>query len=252
MDKKPQELEPRRLDELLLARGHASSRTKAQGLIRSGAVVVDGRTIVRPGERVRPDADIQLLQKEDPWVSRGATKLLGALLRFGVDPKGRACLDLGSSTGGFTQVLLAHGATRVIAVDVGTDQLVDLLRSDPRVEVREGTHVSDLTPESIPTDLSLVVMDLSFISLAKVFPILASLLAPGTEVIALVKPQFEVGKDAIKKGIVRDATLRDAALRDVLASAEWAGFVVKDTMDSPIEGAEGNREFLAHLTRRIS
>lgn len=238
-----------RLDEAVLLSKLASSRRKAQDLIRSGAVMVGGVVQRRPGTRVTANVEIVLLQQEDPWVSRGAWKLLAALDRFGVDPCGRVCLDLGSSTGGFTQVLLARGASRVIALDVGTDQLAPVLRAEPRVDVREGTHILDLSPGELPKEITLVVIDLSFISLTKVFPKLAELLAVGTEVLALVKPQFEVGKNAIKKGVVRDATLREEALRSVVVAAEHAGFVVRGTMESPIEGGEGNREYLAWLTK---
>lgn len=242
----------RRLDEALVAQGRVSSRTRAQALIRSGAVSVDGRVVDRPGARVAVDAALELAHPESPWVSRGAEKLLSALDRFGIDPEGKTCLDIGSSTGGFTQVLLARGARQVVAVDVGTEQMAPTLRSDPRVDLREGTHVLHLTREEIPGNISLIVADLSFISLAKVLPKLAEIAAPGIDAIVLVKPQFEVGKDAIKKGIVRDVELRELALQDVLAAAERSGFTVRGTMDSPIEGSEGNREYLAHLTRNIA
>ena len=243
----------RRLDAELAARGLARSRTHAAILISSGVVTVDGAPVVKPSARVRSDQMLDVAQA-DHYVSRAAHKIIAALDAFGVDPTGRLALDLGASTGGFTQVLLERGARRVIALDVGHDQLDRSVRSDDRVVAVDGVNVRYLTPDQL-AELSggaerpsLVVGDLSFISLSHVIPAIVAVAEPGADILLLVKPQFEVGRGVVREGIVRDAGLRDDAVMGVLWSAWDAGLHTLGVIPSPLAGSQGNREYLVHLS----
>ena len=240
-----------RIDELLVARGLAPSRQRARALVMAGLVVVGDRRVDKPGQRVDPEAEVRLKGEHNPYVSRGGLKLEAALEAFGVDPAGRVCVDVGASTGGFTDCLLQHGARRVYAVDVGYGQLAWRLRQDPRVVSLERRNIRTLDPGEIPEPADLVVVDTSFISLRLVLPRVWELVAPGGEVVALVKPQFEVGREHVGKGgVVRDPGLRERALRSVLEAARDLGFQVMGTAESPVPGAKkGNVELLAHLRR---
>lgn len=237
-----------RLDRLLVARGLAPSRERAQALIMAGAVRVDGRPSGKPGTLVSPEARLEVVGTDHPFVGRGGVKLEGALAALRIDVAGRTALDLGASTGGFTDCLLKRGARRVYALDVGRGLLDWSLRSDPRVVLLEGKNARDLVPGDLPGPVDLVVADVSFISLRLILPPLPPLLLPGADVVVLVKPQFEVGKgDVGKGGIVRDPEKHLGALRSVAAAAAAAGFGVRGACASPITGAEGNREFFLHL-----
>lgn len=233
---------PVRLDALLVSRGLAASRARARELIEEGAVQVDGIVADKPGRRVRPDQDIALTREDHRWVGRGALKLLGVLEPLGVQVEGRVCADLGASTGGFTQVLLEHGAERVYALDVGKGQLDWSLRTDERVVVMEGINVRYL--EALPEPVSLVVGDLSFISLRTILPAVVRILAPEGLALLMVKPQFEVGPELVQKGgVVRSPEARQAAIEGVAAAAVDLGLEVRGGMDSPVAGARaGNVE----------
>ena len=242
-------MDPVRLDRLLVDRGLVASRPRAERLITDHGVRVDGVEIRKAGKKVRPDATLELLGQDFPWVSRGALKLLAALDHYGLDPGGRTVLDLGASTGGFTEVCLHRGAAFVHAVDVGTDQLVPALREDPRVADLQQTHLKDLDSAQLDPRPDVVVIDLSFISLDHVWPRLEEWVAPTGWGVALIKPQFEVGpKHLGRNGIVRDSNIRDKALRHCMAQAGAAGFPCAEPIDSPIEGGSGNREFLVHFS----
>lgn len=235
----------KRLDRLLVERGLAESREKAQALIMAGEVLVNGQKGAKPGQAVAEDAAIEVLARP-PYVSRGGYKLAAALDGFGVSVEGLVCLDIGSSTGGFTDVLLQRGAARVHAVDVGAGQLDWKLRNDPRVVVHEGVNARELTFDEIGEHAALAVMDVSFISATLVAPAVAPLLLPDGKMIVLVKPQFEVGRGQVGKGgIVRDPELHRAACARVSAAMEALGFRTR-LMESPILGAEGNKEFLLY------
>ena len=239
-----------RLDVLLVARGLAESRTRAEALVLAGRVRVKGVERPKPGTSVPPDAEVTVDSPEHPWVSRGGVKLAAGLDAFGVDPAGKTCLDVGASTGGFTDVLLARGAARVYAVDVGHGQLHARLRSDPRVVLREGVNARLLTREAVPEPCALLVADVSFISLRLVLPAAVPLLAPGAEAVVLVKPQFESERGEVGRGgIVRDPAVRSRALARVVAVAEALGLTPLGTVESPITGADGNVEFLAAFRR---
>jgi 23S rRNA (cytidine1920-2'-O)/16S rRNA (cytidine1409-2'-O)-methyltransferase len=242
-----------RLDALLAARGLVRSRTAAAKLVQAGRVLVDGRAVVKPSASVRADAALEV-DHEDEWVSRAARKLVGALDTFAVDPSGRVVLDVGASTGGFTQVLLARGAERVVALDVGHGQLDPVVRQDRRVVVVEGCNARSLTSgeydsfDPAASRTSLVVGDLSFISLTLVLPALADAV-PAEEYVLLVKPQFEVGRTGIREGIVHDPALRQDAVMGVLWAAWDLGFGTAGVAESAIVGTHGNHEYVAHLTR---
>jgi len=240
-------LQRQRIDQLLCERGLAESREKARALLLAGAVMVNGQRVDKAGAQVAVEASIEVLEKM-PWVSRGAWKLLGALDRWHIDVSGRVCLDVGSSTGGFTDVLLARGAARVHCVDVGAGQLHWKLRNDPRVVLHEGVNARFLEPAHIGEPAQLMVCDVSFISVTLILPALAPLLAAPREFVVLVKPQFEVGREQVGKGgIVRDPALHEAAVAKVKAAAEMLGFET-EVAESPVTGAEGNKEFLLHGT----
>ena len=238
-----------RLDRLLVDRGLVTSRPRAERIITLHGVRVDGVEMRKPGKKVSLEATIELLGEDLPWVSRGALKLVAALDHYQLDPTGRTVLDLGASTGGFTEVCLKRGARFVHAVDVGTNQLVDALRQDPRVADLQQTHLKDLHAEQLQPVPNSVVIDLSFISLDHVWHRLPGWLAPAGWGIALVKPQFEVGQKHLgRNGVVRDAAIRKKAVENSMVQAVEAGFLCSDPMDSPIEGGSGNREFLLHFT----
>ena len=246
----PDDSEARRLDVEMVRRGLSPSRTQARAAIEAGLVTVDGTVAVKPGQMVR-DAAAIVAEAAHPWASRGGVKLAHALDVFGVDPAGRACLDVGASTGGFTDVLLARGARRVAAVDVGRGQLAARLAADARVVSLEATDARSLTAEMIGEAPSLVVCDASFIGLAKVWPVALDLAAPGADLVALFKPQFEVGRANIGKGgIVSDSAAVDAAAAELEAWLTARGWSQPQWTDSPIAGGDGNRERLL-LSRKI-
>jgi 23S rRNA (cytidine1920-2'-O)/16S rRNA (cytidine1409-2'-O)-methyltransferase len=246
---------PVRLDALLAARGLARSRTVASKLIQDGRVLVGGRAVLKPSTPIASDADIEV-DAADEWVSRAARKLVGALDAFDVDPADRVVLDVGASTGGFTQVLLARGARRVIALDVGHGQLHPTIALDERVVVVEGTNARNLTRadylalDGAAAETALVVGDLSFISLRLVLPALAEAV-PADEFVLLVKPQFEVGRGGVREGIVHDAGLRNDALMNVLWAAWDLGLGTSGLAASPIVGTHGNHEYLARFQRGV-
>jgi len=242
----------RRADQALVERGLAESRARAQALILAGKVFSGERRVEKPGEAVREDAPLELRGGQDhPWVSRGGVKLAHALEHFGLSPEGRVCLDIGASTGGFTDVLLKHGAARVYAVDVGHGQLAWSLRNDPRVVVLERTNARYLDASQVPEPVGVLVCDASFIGLRTVLPAPLALCAPGAWAVALIKPQFEAGPEAVGKGgVVRDPAVHEA----VCAAIEswWSGLPgwrVIGLTPSPILGPEGNREFLIAAER---
>ena len=236
-----------RLDERLLAEGLAPSRTLGQALIRAGRVLVDDVPVDKPGTRIRGDARLRLRGEARRFVSRGGEKLAGALADLGLDPAGLACLDVGASTGGFSDCLLRAGARRVVAVDVGYGQLHPSLRSDPRVRTLERTHARDLAAAAVGDDIGLVCADVSFISLRQVLPHLARA-APGAQWLLLVKPQFEVGRGRVGKGgVVRDDALRAEAVDAVAASAAGLGYRVRGRAESRLAGPKGNREVFLWL-----
>ena len=240
-----------RVDQLLVERGLAESREKAQALILAGHVLVNSQKATKPGHSVPRDAAIEVAERM-PYVSRGGFKLAGALDHWNIDVNGWICLDVGASTGGFTDCLLQRGAGRVWAIDVGHNQLDWKLRKDPRVESREGVNARFLRPQDFPTPFDMAVCDASFISLTLLIPAMVPLLAPHGAMILLVKPQFEVERGQVGKGgIVRDPELHQAACARVRAAVETLGFQT-DIIESPILGTEGNREFLLYAQRRIS
>jgi 23S rRNA (cytidine1920-2'-O)/16S rRNA (cytidine1409-2'-O)-methyltransferase len=244
-----------RLDQLLVDRGLAPSRERARALILAGDISVDGRPAGKAGMAVAADAEIVLRTPDHPWVGRGGLKLAHALDTFAIDPAGMIALDIGASTGGFTDVLLQRGAARVVALDVGHNQIDWKIRTDPRVLVLEGVNARYLTIDQLPADarqFNLVTIDVSFISLRHILPIVPSLLAPGAHVIALVKPQFEAGKaDVGKGGIVRDERIHARVIDEVIEAARQVGLMQRGLEPSPVTGAEGNREFLLHLSDRM-
>ncbi|WP_430397409.1 TlyA family RNA methyltransferase [Ferrovibrio sp.] len=240
-----------RLDQALVERGLAESRAKAQAAIMAGLVFSGERKLDKPGHAVAVDQPLELRGKPHPWVSRGGIKLKHGLDHFGLDATGRVCLDIGASTGGFTDVLLQHGAAKVYAVDVGEGQLDWRLRNDPRVVVLEKTNARHLTTEQVPEAVDAVVCDASFIGLETVLPAPLALAKPGAFAVALIKPQFEVGRERVGKGgVVRDAALHDEVCARIRAWFEsLAGWRVLGLEPSPILGPEGNREFLIAAMR---
>ena len=237
-----------RIDRLLADRGFAESRAKAQAMIMAGVVLVDEKRVEKASELYGPDAQIRIKGQhpESRYVSRGGLKLEAALEKFQIDPTGFSCLDVGSSTGGFTDCLLQHRAASVVAIDVGTNQLAWKLRIDPRVQVRENTNARDLQPADFDGPFDLIVMDVSFISATKILPALFGLLREDGRIIVLVKPQFEVGKGEVGKGgIVREPEKHERVVREVNTFADRLGLENVGVIESPITGAEGNKEFLA-------
>jgi 23S rRNA (cytidine1920-2'-O)/16S rRNA (cytidine1409-2'-O)-methyltransferase len=239
-----------RLDQLLVARGLCDSREQGKRLIMAGEVLVNDQPMTKPGQLVPADAELRV--KTPPrYVSRGGFKLEGALQHFGVAAEGKVCLDVGASTGGFTDCLLQHGAAKVFAYDVGTNQLVWKLRSDPRVVSRENFNVRHMTPQDVPELVDLIVADVSFISLTLVLPPALAVLKAGGEALVLIKPQFELSREEIGQGgIVRDPVLHEKACQKIEAfikaqpGLEWKGLI-----ESPIKGTDGNREFLAWIVK---
>ena len=240
-----------RIDKLMAERGIAESRAKAQAMVMAGVVLVNERRIEKPSEMISLDDTIRIKGEspESRYVGRGGLKLEAALHHFNIVPAGWACLDVGSSTGGFTDCLLQHNAASVVALDVGTNQLAWKLRTDPRVEVRENTNARTIAPADFETLFRLIVVDVSFISVTKLLANLRNLLVEGGEMVVLIKPQFEVGKGEVGKGgIVRDDDKRAEVIEKVNAFALSLGLEVTGLIDSPILGAEGNKEFLALYT----
>jgi 23S rRNA (cytidine1920-2'-O)/16S rRNA (cytidine1409-2'-O)-methyltransferase len=234
-----------RLDLALVERGLVETRSKAQSLIMARRILVNGLYVDKAGATVTSEDEVVLEALEHPWVGRGGMKLAHAVTHFGIDPAGKVCVDIGASTGGFTDVLLEHGATKVYAIDVGHGQLDVKLRNDPRVINREKTNARHLQPEDFEERIELVSIDVSFISLKHILPAVATFL--DGDLLALIKPQFEVGRHEVGKGgIVRDEAQRAAVVASVTECARELGFDVKGVVDSPIKGAEGNVEYLMY------
>ena len=240
-----------RLDTVLVERGLAATRERARALILAGQVRINGQTANKAGAVVAPDAPLTLDVPDHPYVGRGGIKLAHALDEFGLSPAGKPALDIGASTGGFTDVLLQRGAAMVVALDVGHGQLDWKLRNDSRVVVLERTNARTLTPEQLPQGVrqfAMVTVDVSFISLRQILPVIPPLLEQGGDVIALVKPQFEAGREEVGKGgIVRDLEVQQRVVEAVTAAAAQLGLARAGLIESPITGMEGNREFLLHL-----
>jgi 23S rRNA (cytidine1920-2'-O)/16S rRNA (cytidine1409-2'-O)-methyltransferase len=236
-----------RIDKLLVDQGLADSRTKAQALVMAGVVLVNDQRVNKPSEKFPVNATLRIKEgAESRFVSRGGLKLEAALREFSIDVKGLNCLDIGASTGGFTDCLLRHGARKVVAIDVGHNQMDWRLRNDPRVELREGTNARHLTPSDFDHKFDLATIDVAFISATKILPAVVPLLNPGGLIVTLIKPQFEVGKGEVGKGgIVRDPEQHERVIGEVNSAAESLGFRVSGRITSPIHGADGNVEFLA-------
>ena len=238
-----------RLDVLLVSLGLAESRAKAQATIMAGEVYVNGQKADKSGTEVDITSNIEVRGSACPYVSRGGLKLEKALKNFGVDPTGYVCSDSGASTGGFTDCLLQQGASKVFAIDVGYGQLAWKIRNDPRVVVMERTNIRYVTPEDLGEMLDLSVIDVSFISLGLVLPVVKTLLKPTGQVLCLIKPQFEAGKDKVgKKGVVRDPAVHEEVLQNFISLAKSLDFTIRNLTFSPVKGPEGNIEFLAHLS----
>jgi 23S rRNA (cytidine1920-2'-O)/16S rRNA (cytidine1409-2'-O)-methyltransferase len=239
-----------RLDVQLFERGLAQSRQRAQALILAGKVLVDGEKITKAGSQVFLDCDIEIIGRDIPYVSRGGVKLAEALRDFNIDVTGLTCLDVGASTGGFTDCLLKHGAKHVTAVDVGYGQFDWALRSDPRVKVIERTNIRHLDADSLPSPVDIVCIDVSFISLKIVVPVILKFLPPPGHLVCLIKPQFEVGKGMVGKGgVVRDPALHEAVIKDLTEAFHGLNLRILGVIPSPILGPKGNKEFLMHLQR---
>jgi 23S rRNA (cytidine1920-2'-O)/16S rRNA (cytidine1409-2'-O)-methyltransferase len=240
-----------RADQLLVARGLAESRSRGQALIMAGVVFSGERKVAKAGEMLAEDAPLEVRGKDHPWVSRGGVKLDHGLTHFGFDVAGAVALDVGSSTGGFTDVLLSRGAAKVYAVDVGTNQLAWKLRQDPRVVVHEQTNARSLDSSIIPEAVDILVCDASFISLAKVLDAPLKLARPGARLVALIKPQFEAGREEVGKGgVVRDPAVHERVCTEAKAWVESQGWSVLGIEPSPITGPEGNMEFLLGAVKR--
>lgn len=238
-----------RLDVLLVSLGLAESRAKAQATIMAGEVYVNGQKADKSGLEVDITANVEVRGSACPYVSRGGLKLEKALKNFGVDPTGYVCSDSGASTGGFTDCLLQQGASKVFAIDVGYGQLAWKIRNDPRVVVMERTNIRYVTLEDLGEPLDLSVIDVSFISLGLVLPVVKTLLKPTGQVLCLIKPQFEAGKDKVgKKGVVRDPAVHEEVLQNFISLAKSLDFTIRNLTFSPVKGPEGNIEFLAHLS----
>jgi 23S rRNA (cytidine1920-2'-O)/16S rRNA (cytidine1409-2'-O)-methyltransferase len=240
----------RRLDVVMTERGLVPSRTRAQALILAGKVLLNGAVESKAGAQVDPDAAIEIIKPDHPWVSRGALKLVAALDEFKISPEGLDCLDVGASTGGFTDVLLERGARRVIALDVGRGQLDWRLRNDPRVIVMEGVNARHLDTETLPFTVSLATVDVSFISLRLIVPPLLTHLAAAAWLICLIKPQFEAGREQVGKGgVVRDESIRRQTIDETVRALEDRGLEFVGLVESPIRGPKGNLEELAAFRR---
>ena len=244
--------EKRRIDQLLVERGLAETRSRAQALVMAGLVFAGGARVDKPGQQVKDDAELDVRGRDHPWVGRGGVKLAHAIEHFGLNPKGAVAMDIGSSTGGFTQVLLHHDAAHVFAVDVGTNQLDWKLRQDPRVTVLEQTNARSLTVHQIDRDCHWVVCDASFIGLAKVLEVPLALAAPECRLVALIKPQFEARREEVGKGgIIRDPAIHTRVCDEVCAWLASIGFAIEGLTESPITGTEGNVEFLVNAVRSV-
>ena len=242
-----------RADQLLVDRGLAESRTRAQALILAGLAFVGDRKIDKAGQQIAGDAELSVKGRDHPWVSRGGIKLDHALRHLGWDVTGAVAIDVGSSTGGFTDVLLSRGAARIYAVDSGTNQLAWKLRQDDRVIVHEQTSARILTADHIPEPIDLIVCDASFIALSKVLPVPMSFAKPGARIVALIKPQFEAERHEVgKKGVVRDTAVHERVCADVRGWLTGEGWDVVDLVESPITGPEGNVEFLIAAVNRAA
>lgn len=240
-----------RLDKLIVERGLAESRTRAQALILAGQVLVAEQRADKPGQMVDTTLEIRIKGETPRYVGRGGLKLEAALIEFHIGVEDKTCIDVGASTGGFTDCLLQHGAARVWAIDVGHNQLAWKIRQEPRVVVIEGQNARAIHPRQFPALFEVATVDVSFISLTKIFPALAACLADGADVIALVKPQFEVGRGEVGRGgIVTDPLKHRRVLTEVAQAAASIGLSPVDVIPSPILGAGGNREFLVHLQKR--
>jgi 23S rRNA (cytidine1920-2'-O)/16S rRNA (cytidine1409-2'-O)-methyltransferase len=237
----------KRLDQLIVERGLVPSRERARALILAGQVRVAGHAVTKAGTPVNDDASVELVVADHPYVGRGGVKLAHALDTFAIRVEGREALDIGASTGGFTDVLLQRGATHVVALDVGHGQLDWKLRSDRRVTVIEHFNARHLSPHDLPHLVDIVTVDVSFISLAQILPVVPPLLRPGADVIALVKPQFEAGRLEVRKGIIRDPAVHARVIDEVVASAAGVGLTRMASTPSPVTGQKGNVEFLLHL-----
>ena len=250
--KPPKPSKKTRIDQLLVERGLAESRTRAAALVRAGTVFVGEAKVEKPGQQIASDADIEVRGREHPWVSRGGIKLAHALQHFAIDPTGAVAMDIGSSTGGFTDVLLQGGAAHVFAVDSGTNQLAWKLRKDPRVTVYEQTSARLIPPELIDQACDMVVCDASFISLAKVLDVPLKLAAPPCRLVALIKPQFEVEIHEVGKGgVVRDPALHTRVCGEAREWLESLGWDIEGIVESPITGPRGNIEFLVSAKRGL-
>lgn len=236
-----------RLDVVLVERGFFETRAKAQAAVMAGLIVVDGKPAQKPGQPIGADNELSLRADPCPYVSRGGLKLRAALDAFGIIARDRVCLDVGASTGGFTDCLLQAGAERVYAIDVGTAQLHSKIKNNPRVVSREQTHARDLRPGQFSPRPTLAVIDVSFIPLGKVLPPAAACLEAPADIVALVKPQFEVGAKLAPRGVVRDPAAREAAVVIVRESARTLGLSERGLIESPLHGAKGNVEFLLWL-----
>ena len=238
-----------RIDKLLVQRGLAESRTKAQAMVMAGIVLVNEQRVAKPSDAIPANAEIRIKGSEDPasrYVGRGGVKLEAALSHFQIDVSNLDCLDVGASTGGFTDCLLQHGARRVIAIDVGHNQIDWRLRTDPRVEVREGVNARYLKPDDFEAQFDLIVMDVSFISATKIFAAIVPLLKKAGRLVLLIKPQFEVGRGEVGKGgIVRDPEKHARVIAEVNQAANLLGLRARNVIESPLRGADGNVEFLA-------
>lgn len=238
-----------RLDILLVERGLAGSRERAKRMIMAGEVLVDGQKIDKAGTTVKPEAEIRLLGHDIPYVSRGGLKLEKAMKEFGVRLQDKVAADIGASTGGFTDCMLQNGAKKVFAIDVGYGQLAWSIRQDPRVVCMERTNIRYVTPEQLGEPLDLSVVDVSFISLRIVLPAIRALLKPTGQILCLIKPQFEAGREKVgKKGVVRDPAVHEEVLQNFLALAAELELTVRNLTFSPVRGPEGNIEFLGHLS----
>ncbi|OFW01587.1 MAG: hypothetical protein A3I61_06090 [Acidobacteria bacterium RIFCSPLOWO2_02_FULL_68_18] len=238
-----------RLDQILVERALAPSRERARALILAAQVRVDGHVVSKAGAQVERDATVALAAPDHPYVGRGGLKLAHALDTFGIAVAGRDALDVGASTGGFTDALLQRGAARVVALDVGHGQLDWRLRNDPRVVVIEGVNARYLTPADVPGPFDFVSVDVSFISLRQILPVIPPLLRPGADVVALVKPQFEAGRAEVRNGVIRDEAVRARVLDEIRAAAAAIGLTPVAVTPSPVTGQKGNVEFLLHLRR---
>ncbi len=235
-----------RLDKALVLRKLVSSRTRATTLIKDRKITLNNSVVSSPDFLISPSDTVLMLGEDIPWVSRAGLKLAHALDYWHIDPKGKVVLDIGASTGGFTEVLLSHGAKKVYALDVGHGQLAEKLRGDPRVVNMEGVHINNVVPTNFAEPIEMIVVDVSFISLEKVLPKIKELLKKDGILIALIKPQFEVGKERIGKGIVSDPKLHASVITRIEHFVTKLGFTVREVISSPILGGDGNKEFLLY------